>query len=80
MQMSSIDSSCELEGLVIIVKIILKFSGEQDGGQYYFVNIEVIESKLAHFKIVPIDVDDSDNEAFRGEFGILMQTFEEIME
>lgn len=61
MQMRSVDSSRELESLVIIVKIILELGCEKYSCEYYFVNIEIVESELAHLHVVSIDVDDGDD-------------------
>lgn len=61
--MGCIDSSCKLEGLVVEVKIVLKFGSEEDGSQGHLMDIEVVESELVHFHVIPVDIDDGDDEA-----------------
>ena len=78
--MGSVDPSCELERLVIIVEIVLELSCEQDCSQHHLVCIEIIESELTHLHVVAVDIDDSDDEALGWEASVLMQSFDEVME
>ncbi len=63
MQMGHIDSSREFEGLVVVVEVILEFSGEQDCCEHGFVDIEIIETEVFHGHVVAVYEDDGDDEA-----------------
>lgn len=80
MQMQRIDSSCELKGLVIVVKVILELGGEEYGSEYHLVGVEAIEAELGLPHVVAIDVDDRDDEALGRELGVLVQPAQEVVE
>ena len=44
------------------------------------MDIEIVESELAHFHVVSINIDDGNDEALGWKSGIFLQSFEEVME
>ena len=80
MQMGSVNSSRELKGLVVVVKIILELRREKYSCEYHFMDIEIVESELTHFHVVAVNIDDGDDEALRWKFSVFLQPLEEVME
>lgn len=80
MEMQGVDSSCELEGLVVVVKVVLELRGEEDCGEEHLVSIEAVKAELGLSHVVAIDVDDGDDQALRRELGVLVEPAEEVVE
>lgn len=78
--MQGVDPSCELERLVVVVKVVLELCGEEDCGKEHLVGIEAIEAEIGLPHVVAINVDDGDDEALRRELGVLVESTEEVVE
>ena len=79
MQMGSVDSSRELKGFVVVVKIILELRREKYSCEYHFMDIEIVESELAHFHVVAVNINDGNDEALCWKLSVFLQPFEEVM-
>lgn len=77
-QVHGVDSPCELVGLIVVVEIILELGGQEEGDQDHLVDVEVVESKVLELEVVPVDVDDGDDEALGGVLGVFVQPLEEV--
>ena len=60
----SVDPSCELESLIVVVEIILKLGRQQEGGQNHLVYVKIAETEVWLLHVVSVDVDDGDNQTF----------------
>lgn len=58
MKMCGVDSSSKLVCFIVIVKIILKFGGQEDRHEHHFVHIKIVESEVLQLHVVSIDIDD----------------------
>ena len=72
--MDCIHAPCKLESFIIVVEIVLEFSGQQDCSQQHLVAIEFVESEVLLEHVVAVDVDNGDDEALRGELGVFLET------
>jgi hypothetical protein len=76
----SVDPSCELESLIVVVEIILKLGRQQEGGQNHLVYVKIAETEVWLLHVVSVDVDDGDNQTFRRKLGVLVEPSQEIFQ
>lgn len=78
--MYRIDSPRKLERLVIIVEVVLELSRDQYGRERDFMHVEIVETEGGLPHIIPVDVDDGDDEAFLGVLRESVESSQEVGE
>ncbi len=76
--MGDVDSSRELKGLIVVVKVILEFGSQQNRSEHCFVYIQIVQAEIFHDQVVAINVDYCDDEALRWKPGIFVESSEKF--
>ncbi len=71
-QLNIINPAPNLKGLIIIVDFIMKLGGQQQTSQEQLVHIAPSKHKILTIQIVPINVDQGNDQALRLEVGLEM--------
>lgn len=79
MEVHGVDSTCELEGLVVVIEVILEFGRQQYSCEDHLVDVEVVQTEVRHLHVVTVDVDNCDHQALGGKLGVLVQSPQEVL-
>jgi hypothetical protein len=78
MQLGHVDSSCELEGLVVVVSVVLEFGGQQQTGQQNLMHVVEVEIEIVVVQVVAVQVDDGDDQTLLGEVSEAVDATQEV--
>ena len=67
-----VNSTSNLKRFVVVVHFIMKFRGQNQRRKQQFMNVEPCECKIGAVEVVPIDVNEGQNQALRFKASFLM--------
>lgn len=67
-----VNSTSNLKRFVVVVHFIMKFSGQNQRREQQFMNVEPCEREIGAVEVVPIDVNEGQDQALRFEPSFLM--------